>query len=187
MNPILPHPLLLNAETSAVLIVDMQQKLLDIQPNPNAIISRITVLLKAAAELEVPLIATTQNAGKLGPVILELQQLLPSSPADKFSFSCCDVPDFMLQLERSGRRQALLCGVEAHICICQTALGLLQAGYQVHLLTDAVSSRREEDKSAGIEKILQAGGVSCSVEMALYEWVRHANTPQFLKILALAR
>ena len=130
-----------------------------------------------------------QNQDKIGDVIPEIKHLLPPliPPFDKLAFSCLANPAFASELQRSGRKQILLCGIEAHICVCQTALELTAAGYQVHVAADAVSSRTEEDRRVGLEKMRQSGVISSSVETALFEMLEQAGTPDFREILKLVK
>jgi nicotinamidase-related amidase len=102
-------------------------------------------------------------------------------------FDCCANEQFLAAIAATGASQILLCGVEAHICVCQTALGLLVRGYQVHVAVDAVSSRSEIDYKIGIDKMTNAGVINSSVEMALYELLKAAGSPVFKEVLAIIK
>jgi nicotinamidase-related amidase len=146
-------------------------------------------LIQGANILRVPVFGTTQNMQRLGGVVPEIKELLPTfmPPFDKMEFSCYRSVPIVSELQRSGRKQILLCGVEAHICVSQTAHDLTAAGYQVHVVADAVSSRVELNWRLGLDKMRQGGVLLSSAELALYEMMGEAGTPDFKEILKIVK
>lgn len=183
------HPHVLCPDHSLMLIVDMQERLIDGIYDRDRTLVSIRQLIQAATIMHVPIVATTQNADKLGGLEPSLEALLPTlhQPYDKIAFSCLCNPTIAAELQRSGRRQILLCGLEAHICVCQTALDLTQHGYQVHAVEDGISARTEANWKLGLDKMRLSGVIPCSVETAMYEWLGEAGTSQFREILKLVK
>jgi nicotinamidase-related amidase len=183
------HPYLLHPDQTIVVVVDMQETLLRVLHRGPELHDNVRILLKGTNILRVPAISTTQNAEKLGSIAPAIRALLPLllPPFDKLSFSCLGSAAFASELRRAGRKQVLLCGAETHICVSQTALELASAGYQVHVAIDAVSSRTEANWRLGLDKMRQSGILQTSVEMALYELLREAGTPEFREILQLVK
>lgn len=183
------HPNLLNADNAILVVIDVQEALLRTIHNSQTVLKSICTLMQGANELRIPIISTIQNREKLGDVLPEVRRWLPPllPPFDKMSFSCYDAPSFASEVQRSGRKQVLLCGVETHICVSQTAHALIAAGFQVHVITDAVSSRTEANWRVGLDKMRQAGVLFSSVEMALFELLGEAGTPEFREILKIVK
>jgi nicotinamidase-related amidase len=146
-------------------------------------------MIKGAQILDMPTIWTEQVPDKLGETSSEIRNLLLEStqPIAKVSFSCCGNAPFMDQLKALKRQQILLTGIEAHICVYQTALDLLNLGYEVQVVADAVSSRIAENKQIGLERMKEAGARLTSTEMALFELLRAAEGPQFKAITKLVK
>jgi nicotinamidase-related amidase len=183
------HPHLLHVDNTILVIVDMQEPFLRTLFEPERVIANVCALAQGANILRLPILATTQNGEKMGNVLPEIRRLLPPllPPFDKLSFSCYAAPAFASEIQRSGRRQVLLCGVESHICVSQTAHELQDAGFQVHVVADAVSARSEANWRLGLEKMRQSGIFLSSVEMALYELLREAGTPEFREVLKIIK
>ena len=184
------HPGLLRAETSVLVVVDMQEKLIGAMTNRDALCAHVTLLIRAARVLGVPILATTQNAPRLGEIAPETREALGDAAApaiNKLCFSCAGSPAFMAAMQETGRRQIVLCGVETHICVCQTAYDLLHAGFAVHVAADAVSSRTVEKHKLGMERIRDGGVLPCAAESAVYEWLGAAGTPAFREVLNWVR
>ncbi|HEV2473063.1 MAG TPA: isochorismatase family protein, partial [Chthonomonadales bacterium] len=169
-------PYLLKAESTALVAVDMQDPFLAPIWRREPLIASVRLLVRCASILRVPVISTTQYSEKMGGPTGELRPLLPRlhPPFDKLCFSCFSEPAFAAEIGRTGRKQILLCGVEAHICVAQTALEMLHHGFQVHIAADAVSSRSEENRRIGLERVRQAGCVITCVESAVYEWLERS-------------
>jgi len=180
-----PH--ILRAENAVLVVVDMQEPFLRNLFERERVIRNVCMLLDGAKVLDVPVIATTQYAERMGGVIPEVQERLGDAPVlDKVTFSCWDEP-FRQEIQQRNRKQALLCGAEAHICVSQTAHDLLAAGYEVHVAEEAVSSRSEANARLGFAKMRQSGVVPASVESALYEMLGRAGTPAFREILKIIK
>ena len=185
------HPNLLRREESVLVVVDVQDSLLDVIHGRDALVANCLLLCRSAATLDIPILATTQYAARLGPVQPEIAQTLSAAgmpgPIDKLTFSCAGSDDFAEALARTGRRQVVLCGVETHVCVSQTAHDLLASGLQVHVAADASSSRTLERHKLGMERIRDSGILPCASEAAVYEWLYRAGTPEFKEILKLVR
>ncbi len=186
------HPFLLGQGTTALVVVDMQEPFLSVIHERDRLTQNVLLLCRAAVILGIPVVASVQYASRLGGVVADVASALgetftASAALDKTCFSCAGSPDFLAALEATGRRQVLLCGVETHICVSQTAHDLLHAGYQVHVAADAVSSRTLERHKLGMERIRDAGARPCAAEAAVYEWLQQAGTPAFKEILKLVR
>jgi hypothetical protein len=153
------------------------------------VVAGVATLLRAAGLLGVPALATLQNEARMGGPIPEIGGLLPEGcpTLDKLTFSCLGRAAIREALAGSGRGQVLLCGVETHVCVSQTAHDLLAAGYQVHVAADAVSARTEANHKVGLRRLERAGAQPSSVETALYELLREAGTERFRGVLKLVR
>jgi nicotinamidase-related amidase len=184
-----PHPHLLHADDVLLVVVDMQEPFLRNIHEKDRLVKNVCGLIQGADVLRLPIVSTVQNYAAMGDTIPEVKKLLPPllPPFNKMSFSGYADPGFASEVNRSGRKQILLCGVETHICISQTALSMLSAGYQVHVVADAVSSRTAENWRIGLEKIRQAGCLMTSLETALFEMLREAGTPEFKEILKIVK
>jgi len=144
------------------------------------------MLIRLAKILKIPALVTTQYAKGLGTTVPEIASLLPeSSPIDKLMFSCFGSDVFCSLLKRlpGQRTTVLLCGMETHICVMQTALAALREGYLVHVASDAVSSRTESNWRIGLERMRDAGAVLSSTEMMIYELLRSSGAPAFREML----
>lgn len=175
----------LEAEQCALIVVDIQEKLLLPIFNKDQLIKNAQLLTRLASILKIPTIATTQYAKGLGSTVPELRSLVPDAGIDKQVFSCFGSDVFCSMLKRlPGRRNTLLlCGMESHICVAQTALNALREGYLVHVASDAVSSRSEWNWKIGLERMRAAGAVISSTEMMIYELLRSSDTAAFKQML----
>lgn len=173
----------------ALIVIDIQDKLLPPIFEKERLVKNSQLLIRAAGVLEIPIIATTQYAKGLGGTISEVKSLLPNEAIDKQMFSCFGSEVFCSILKRlPGRRNTvLLCGMESHICVTQTALAALREGYLVHIASDAISSRTEWNWKIGLERMRAAGAVISSTEMIIYELLRSSGTEAFKRILPLLR
>ncbi len=182
------HPALLEKKRAALAVIDMQEGFRPIIPQFAAIAARIATAVQAASLIDLPVIVTEQYPKGLGPTVPEIAAHLPAgtTPIEKLSFSACGVAEFDLQLRERHAEQVILCGIEAHICVSQTAHDLLQNGYQVHLLTDAVATRLPQNLMPALHRMERAGALLSSVEMALFEMFR-AGTPEFKQLQTLIK
>jgi nicotinamidase-related amidase len=184
------HPSLLRRDLSALVVVDMQEPFLNAIHGREPLTANVLLLCRAARILGVPILATTQYEQRMGGLVPEVAEAMgPDGPAvlDKMCFSCAASPEFRDALAATGRRQVVLCGVETHICVSQTAHDLAHQGYGVHVAADAVSSRTLERHKLGMERIRDAGILPCAAEAAVYEWLYEAGSPEFKEILKLVR
>lgn len=178
----------IDREDSTALVVDIQEKLFPHMFQKELFLQRCLVLLEGLKILGIPVIRTEQYPRGLGPTLREIHQVVkPEASMEKISFSCCDEPDFRMALEQSGRKKILICGIETHVCILQTALDLLHAGYLPVIVTDCVSSRREEDKRVALQRMGQEGAILTTSESLLFELTRFAGTEQFKAISKLVK
>lgn len=175
----------LRAEDCVLAVIDIQEKLLPPIWEKERMVRNSEMLIRLANIVNMPVTVTTQYARGLGPVVPEIASLLPNSQViDKLEFGCFGNGDFCSALGRiSGRNTLLLCGMETHICVMQTALGALNQGLQVHVAADAVSSRTELNWKLGLERMRAAGAVLSSTEMMLYELMAKSGTPVFKAML----
>jgi nicotinamidase-related amidase len=176
----------LEPEQCALVVVDIQEKLLPPIFQKDQLVRNSQLLIRAAGVLNIPALLTTQYAKGLGPTVPEIASLLPETAAiDKDRFSCFGSDAFCTLLKRvPGKRNTLLlCGMESHICVAQTALAALREGYIVHVASDAVSSRTEWNWKIGLERMRAAGAVVSSTEMMIYELMRSSSSPAFKEML----
>jgi nicotinamidase-related amidase len=180
---------LLSRERSVLIVIDMQEPFLSAIKVRDIIERNIAFLIQAAKLLDVPILATLQNRERLGEVIPALQSLLPeqSVPIDKLCFSCMGAVPFTKAVQEAARQQVVLTGIEAHICVMQTALDMLKAGYQVHVPYDAVASRGKPEWKYALLRLHQAGVIITSVESVTYEWLYQAGTDEFRQLLPLIK
>jgi len=176
----------LEAEHCALLVIDIQEKLLPPIFRKEELVRNAQLLIRAAGILKVPVLATTQYAKGLGATVPEIASLLEGPGAyDKTVFSCFGSDAFCSSLKRlpGQRNTLLLCGMESHICVAQTALAALREGYLVHVASDAVSSRTEANWKIGLERMRAAGAVISSTEMMIYELMRASSSAEFKRLL----
>jgi nicotinamidase-related amidase len=180
----------LEPDQCALLVVDIQEKLLPPIFQKDQVVRNSKLLIRAAGVLKIPAVISTQYAKGLGQTVPEIASLLPETGAiDKDRFSCFGSDAFCAQLKRlPGKRNTLLlCGMESHICVMQTALAGLREGYIVHIASDAVSSRTEWNWKIGLERMRAAGAVISSTEMMIYELMRSSSSPAFKEMLPYLR
>jgi nicotinamidase-related amidase len=176
----------LESDQCALVVVDIQEKLLPPIFQKDQLVRNSKLLIRAAGVLKIPAIVSTQYAKGLGKTVPEIASLLPETEAiDKDRFSCFGSDAFCTLLKRlpGNRNTLLLCGMESHICVMQTALAALREGYLVHIASDAVSSRTEWNWKIGLERMRAAGAVISSTEMIIYELMRSSSSPAFKEML----
>jgi nicotinamidase-related amidase len=178
----------LTVDDTVLVIVDVQGKLARLMADRETFFDNLQRMVKGALALELPILWVEQIPEKLGPTIPEVADLLPGHrPITKTSFSCAGSEAFREALARLGRKQVLLAGMEAHVCVYQTALDLLATGYQVELVEDAISSRLASNKSVGVRKMLARGVTLTSTEMALFELLGDSGHPAFRAVQAIVK
>jgi nicotinamidase-related amidase len=168
---------------AALVVIDVQEAFRKAVPGFGEVARAAAALVRGARALAVPIVITEQYPRGLGRTVSEVSEHLPDGlePIEKVCFSACDADGFDL----GGRDQALVCGIEAHVCVNQTVLDLVDEGVQVHVAEDAVGSRFERDRLAGLEKARRAGAVITTVETALFELVGRAGTDEFKRVQSL--
>jgi len=179
---------MLNPLDTVLALVDFQGRLAEIVHRKERVVPNALRLVKGCRTLEIPIIPTLQVPEKLGPMPPDLAQALDGiETISKQAFSALRVPEFLKALDQSGRKQILLSGIEAHVCVLQTGLDLLDAGYTVYVLSDAVFSRTEENHNLALARLHDVGAVVSSVEMALFELIHTAKHPAFRTISKLVK
>ena len=174
--------LLMRAETSTLLVVDVQEKLLPHICEAERVLENCLWLVRVAHRLQVPVVASEQYPRGLGPTVAQLRETLQGSPIrQKVGFSCAGEQTIM-ELEAMARPQIVLAGTEAHVCVLQTALELRDLGKQVFAVANAVSSRVPADRDLGLARMRDAGVQIVSREMVAFEWLKHAGTPLFREV-----
>jgi nicotinamidase-related amidase len=176
----------LTASQGALLVVDAQEKLLRAIDGRDRVLANILWLVRAARILDVPVFATEQYPKGLGPTVGVLADLIPDRPA-KTAFHCLGAPGIAEGLANAGVRHVTLAGIEAHVCVAQTALELLRLGYVVQVPADAVGSRFAIDREFALRRLEKVGAVVSTTEAALFEWVGGAEHPKFKEISALVK
>lgn len=179
---------MIKKENTILLIIDIQGKLAQLMHEKESLFQNAQKLVRGIKALEIPIIWAEQNPRGLGPTIPEIADLLSDiQPVVKTSFSCCGSDQFVGELEKLGRRQILITGIETHICVYQTAADLVEKRYEVQVVADAVSSRSLENRQIGLQKIKDTGAVLTSVETALFELLKVADGEQFKEILRIIK
>ncbi|PKN60940.1 MAG: hydrolase [Deltaproteobacteria bacterium HGW-Deltaproteobacteria-11] len=177
---------MLTCESTVLIIVDIQGNLARVMDDQTFLIENNRKLIKGMHVLGIPILITEQNP--LGATIPEIADLLPGVRAiTKDTFSCCAEEKFMSAVRAMNRRQILMTGIEAHVCVYQTAMDLLAMGYEVHLAADAVSSRTARNREIGIRKLITAGAVLTSAEMVLFELLKTAADPKAKDIFRIIK
>jgi nicotinamidase-related amidase len=172
----------LDADRATLVVVDLQEGFRPL-PGFERIAQAASTLIRGAREIGVPVVVTEQYPKGLGETVPEVAEHLPEGTErlDKVCFSAAEAEGF----ELGGRDQALVCGIEAHVCVSQTSLDLLGGGVGVHVAADAIGSRFEENKQVGLQRMERAGAILTSVEMALFELLRRAGTDEFKAVQKL--
>jgi nicotinamidase-related amidase len=178
--------MLLERTKSLLLLVDMQERLVPAMADAADVTQRCGILLRAAHALGVPVFASEQYPKGLGPTLPDLAPYA-TSRLEKMEFSAYANSAIKDALTRAGQKQIVLAGVEAHVCVLQTGLDLIAAGFQVFVVADAVASRRAESREVALHRVARAGATLITAEMALFEWLRSANAPEFRAISRLIR
>jgi nicotinamidase-related amidase len=183
------HPNILNIDHAAFLVIDVQEGFRSVIPDFAQVASSIAVFLQGAKILDVPVIVTEQYPKGLGKTAEEILIALDSdhAPLEKTAFSSCGAAGFVASLKELNIKQVIVAGIEAHICVNQTVHDLIDAGFQVHLLMDCISTRYEVNKQAAFAKMTASGAVPSTVEMALFELMRDAKHEHFKAIQALVK
>jgi nicotinamidase-related amidase len=178
----------ITTEDTALVLVDVQGKLAQSMHNKKDLFENLKKMVKGAQVLGVPILWAEQNPDGLGPTMPEIAELLTNqSPVSKLSFSCCGSDQFLKDLAAVNRKNILIVGIEAHVCVYQTAADLVNLNYDVQVVADAVASRTAENKQIGLEKSKDAGASLTSTETALFELLKEAKGDKFKEIINLVK
>ena len=171
-----------------LIIIDIQGALVKAMESDIAhrVIRNSQILIAFAREMGLPILVTEQYPKGLGETVPEIKKDLEGIvPIEKMNFSCCQMESFRRRLEGSGRKEVILCGIEAHVCVLQTAADLLQQGYQVHVVADAVCSRRKLDWKTGLRWMEKKGAMISTTEIIAFQLLKEAGTEEFKKLSKL--
>ena len=178
----------LDKEKALLVVVDIQGRLAVAMKKRKKVESNTSILIKAAEIMDIPVIVTEQYPKGLGHTTDEVKGTFSNyAPIEKIDFSCCGEDTFVSTLKETGRTQIILCGMETHVCVWQTCLGLLDSGYIVHLAGDATSSRSKDNYLAGMGLMRDAGAVISSTETVCFQLLVRAGTDEFKKVSKLVK
>jgi nicotinamidase-related amidase len=170
----------LNKDDSALLIIDIQDRLATVMKMKDAVVNNCVHLIELAKLLDIPVVLTEQYSKGLGQTVEEIRKALPVyRPVEKLTFSCCEEPAFLSEIKKLDKKTLILTGMETHICVLQTCIGLLQNGFNVHLVKDAVCSRNKENWKTASEFMRDAGAVISCTETVLFQLLKRAGTEEF--------
>lgn len=180
---------MLDRNDAVLVVIDVQEKLCKAMDEKvlGSLSKHISILQAAAQEMQIPQLVTEQYVKGLGGTIAELKEGCCTPAIEKMAFSCCGEPAFPQALQKLGRKQIIVTGMETHVCVLQTVLQLLEAGYIVHVVADAVMSRKKENWQIALATAQQAGAVITSTEAALFQLLRVAGSEEFKKLSKLVR
>ena len=178
----------LEKENTGLLIIDVQEKLMQVMGQRQRVADNITKLVLLSKLFHFPVILTEQYPKWLGPTLPEVAKSLPAyQPISKLYFNCCDVDAFNNCLDSEDLRNVIVTGVESHICVFQTCVSILERGYRVHVPQDAVDSRTDENWRVGLDLMKQAGAVITSTETVIYQILKKAGTKEFKQMLKVMK
>jgi nicotinamidase-related amidase len=182
MNRLLP-------KETALVVIDVQERLAAAMPKPalDLLVKNVGILLEAAQRLGAHVIATEQYPKGLGPTIAPIKEKLPSAPIDKLCFSAVESDAFARALAKTGAKDVVLAGMESHVCVFQSARALAAQGLRTWVLRDAVTSRTEDNRQAGLELCRDAGALLTVTETVVFDWLGQAGTDDFRAISKLVR
>ena len=183
------HPNILDSSRAGLLVVDIQEAFRSVIADFDRLASRAAIAVQAFRILELPIFVTEQYPKGLGRTAEEIRSGLPDAFAylEKTAFSSCGAAELENGFRAAGINQVVICGLETHVCVNQTTHDLMDRGFEVHLLTDCVASRKKKDRRAGLQKMIASGAVSSSLEMALFELMRDARHEKFKQIQQLIK
>jgi nicotinamidase-related amidase len=181
---------ILEPAKAVLVVIDVQERLcVAMDENVLRQLTKNTgILLESAIELAMPVIFTEQYSKGLGPTLAELKQRAPAASChEKMTFSCCGEDAFITQLKQSGRKQIIIAGMETHVCVLQTVIDLLDAGFEVHVVKDAVMSRSNDNRQTAVEAMVLAGAVPTCTESVVFQLLKIAGTESFRKLSKLVK
>jgi nicotinamidase-related amidase len=184
--------MLLSRDKSQLLIIDVQEKLLPAMSAPERVVERCERLVRAARALEIPITISEQYPRGIGATVAPLREALGNagSVMEKIEFSCLRndaLRDHLHELRRKGRPQVVLGGIEAHVCVTQTAIDLEDQGFEAFVAADATSSRAKSSRKLALDRMRRSGVDVVDSEMVVFEWLGKAGTPEFKELLAIVK
>jgi len=180
--------MMIEPKKCCLVLIDVQEKLLPVMQQPEVLVKNCAILIKLAKALGIPVLWCQQYTKALGPTAPALSELLTDSqPVDKRAFSCCGAAEFTSKLAATGADTAILCGIETHVCVFQTAMDMLRMSMKVCIVADAVSSRTEQNKGLALNRMAEHGVIINSTEMLLFELLKTSEHPKFRELSALIR
>jgi len=180
---------MLDRNDTLLVVIDVQERMMPAISGGDEVTAQISRLAAGCRQLEVPILVTEQYTRGLGPTVEPVQQALGEwyNPLEKIAFSACKEVSFMNRLETAGRQEIILCGVETHICVYQTAMDLRELGYSVHMVVDAVGSRSPHNTKLALKKVSRHGIEHTSVEMFLFELMERADIREFKAVQSIVK
>ena len=179
---------MITLENTMLVVIDVQGNLAEAMYEKELLFKNLRKIVRGAQILEMPIVVTEQVPEKLGPTLPEIAGLFTGiQPITKSSFSCCGNDDFVKELKTVNRGQILVTGIEAHVCVYQTTIDLIDSGYEVNLVADCISSRTLMNKTIGIESMINKGAILTSTEMALFELMKIAEGDAFSQIIKIVK
>ncbi|ACA58964.1 hydrolase [Candidatus Desulforudis audaxviator] len=173
----------LDKTNAALVIIDIQDRLAAAMKVKNEVIKNCLHLIELSKMLNIPIVVTEQYPKGLGRTLVEIKEQLPVyQPIEKLTFSCCEEPNFLNEIKKLDKMSIILTGMETHICVLQTCIGLLREGFNVHIVRDAVCSRAKENWKTGIEFMRDAGAAITCTETVLFQLLKVAGTEEFKAI-----
>jgi len=179
--------MLIRASESVLCVIDMQERLVPAMLAPARTLRNTKTLVSLAEEIGVPILLTEQYPQGLGRTVREIREVTDAPPLEKIHFSCMEDDGFAKAFRNLNRPQAILTGMEAHICVMQTAASLMEEGVEVFVVSDATASRSLESERACLERLGACGAGIATTEMVAFEWLGRAGTPEFKKALRLIK
>jgi len=178
----------MKAAIAALIVVDVQERLLPAIDEGGRIVANGRILMQAAKRLSVPTLVSEQYRKGLGGSVADIADMAsPENTMEKLHFSCLSDPEIEKRFREVGRKQIVVCGVESHVCVLQTVLELCELGYDVFVVEDAVSSRAASSKQVAMKRMQAAGAHTVTTEMVVFEWLEKAGTPEFKELSALIK
>ncbi|MEM2969567.1 MAG: hydrolase [Candidatus Bathyarchaeia archaeon] len=179
---------LMSKDEPILIIIDVQEKLFTHIAEKETVLENLEKIIKFMYIIKIPIIITEQYPKGLGPTVPEVKNLISDfKPIEKLEFSCFGSQEFRKALEKTGKKTLILAGIEAHICVTQTAIEGLENGYKIYVVEDATSSRTLQDKTTAINRMRQNGAIIISTEMLIYELLKKAGTLEFKETLKLIK
>jgi isochorismate hydrolase len=173
----------LDRENAVLLIIDIQERLAVVMKDREKVVRNTQHLIELAKMINIPIVVTEQYPKGLGRTVPELQSAIPGyKPIEKVAFNCCGEPSFLTEISKIGKKQIIITGMETHICVLQTTIGLLKEGFVPHVVQDAICSRTDDSWRTGIEFMRDAGAIVTGTETVLFQLLKAAGTEEFKKI-----